>query len=281
MILVVFTSQVRHPEAMACKKLLLWLLVLVLVLVLVMTLLLWLASEPRPSGVEGPRAEALADRMLAAIDHRAWSHTGAVRWQLRAGRPLLLWDRQRDVVEARYGDGTRVLLHLPTRRGIAQRGGARVSGRDEATLLERAYADWANDSFWLHAPAKVRAPGTRRALVERDGLAQLLVTYGSGGVTPGDAYLWELGEHDLPMAWRMWVSVLPVGGVRTTWEEWRRLPTGALVAQGHTGPGGISLRTQLLEGAARLEDLTGDEDPFALLFEEPASAPASRPADAP
>ena len=53
-------------------------------------------------------------------------------------------------------------------------------------------------------------------------------------VTPGDAYLWEVGADGLPVAWRMWVQVLPIEGLRVTREDWVTLATGARVAYWRT-----------------------------------------------
>ena len=88
---------------------------------------------------------------------------------------------------------------------MAIEGGLRQNGPRADELLQRAWVHFANDGFWLAAPFKVRDPGTSRALVKTDdGRDALLVTYGSGGVTPGDAYLWHLGHDGLPTRYEMW-----------------------------------------------------------------------------
>lgn len=228
-----------------------------------------LASQPRPAGTAGADAEALTDAMWAAVDRAAWERTGAVRWRLRDGRPLHLWDRTRQLVEVTYDEESppvRVLMDLATRRGVAFRGPALVPDGELGRWLERAYADWANDSFWLAAPFKARDPGTAREVVDVEAQRGLLVAYSSGGVTPGDAYLWELDERQRPVAWRMWVKIIPVGGLRLTWEEWTELPTGAWIARTHKGPFDLTLRLDPLEGAETLEGLVGDADPFAPLL---------------
>jgi hypothetical protein len=69
----------------------------------------------------------------------------------------------------------------------------------------------------------------------------------------------------------MYVSVLPIRGISNTWEGWTTLATGARVATVH---GGGPLSVEMIagvEGARALEDLTGDEDPFAPLFAPRAS----------
>ena len=93
----------------------------------------------------------------------------------------------------------------------------------------------------------------------------LLVSFGSGGRTPGDAYLWTVGADGRPTAWRMWVSILPIGGLKVSWAGWTRLSTGAWVATEHAlGP--IDLCLTQVEGAASLAALLGDQpDPFAPL----------------
>lgn len=221
-------------------------------------------DEPMPRGVEGPEAEALADRMLEAVRADRWAETGAVRWTFR-GAHEHLWDRDRNLARVRWGD-VEVLVDVATRRGVATRGGEPVSGAEADALVEKAWAFWANDSFWLNPVVKVRDEGTTRELVTLEGGAEaLLVRYSSGGVTPGDAYLWLLDEDGTPRAWRMWVQIIPVGGLEFTWEGWRELPTGARVATRHGGL--LSIDLTGVEAAATLAELVPGEDPFAPLVE--------------
>jgi hypothetical protein len=47
--------------------------------------------------------------------------------------------------------------------------------------------------------------GTTRSLVKNEDKTNgLLVSYASGGVTPGDAYLWKLDANGLPQSYKMW-----------------------------------------------------------------------------
>ena len=100
-----------------------------------------------------------------------------------------------------------------------------------------------------------------------DGEESLLVSYASGGLTPGDAYLWRVGPDGTPTAWKLWVSILPIGGVETSWEGWVTLDTGARISTRHAGPLGLTLELTDVEGAATLDALVDGPDPFAPLFE--------------
>lgn len=240
------------------------LLLTVVGLVALAALALQVLGAPRPSGRAGAGAEALAARMEAAVDLEAWQRTGAVRWTFR-GANRHLWDRRRGFDRVRFDD-LEVWVDLGARSGLAARAGRPLDDAEAAPLVARAWALWANDSFWLNPIAKLRDPGTvREEVTGKRGASALLVRYTEGGVTPGDAYLWRLGDDGLPVAWRMWTQILPVGGLRASWEGWQTLATGARVATRHRIAGLLTLRLTEVAGAATLEALEPGEDPFAAL----------------
>ncbi len=202
--------------------------------------------------------------MMAAVQAEAWDSTGAVRWTFPGGHQHL-WDRERHLAQVRWDD-YEVLVDLDTRRGRAFKQGQPLSQSENQDLVEQAWAYWVNDAFWLNPVVKAFDRGTERALVqtETDEMA-LLVSYRSGGATPGDAYLWHLdSESKRPEAWQMWVSVIPIGGLEATWTEWQQLSTGAWVATYHKlGP--LPLEITEVKGAKTLGELTEGKNPFERL----------------
>ncbi|MCA9608852.1 MAG: hypothetical protein KC619_24780 [Myxococcales bacterium] len=239
------------------KKLFAWLAIGLGALVLVLCVALISQDEPRPTGETGEGAEALAARIEEAVDLGAWARTGAVRWSF-AGHEHL-WDRRRGLCRVRFDD-VEVLIREGGSAGRAYRGGVEVTGREGQSLRDDAYAYWVNDSFWLNPLAKLHDEGTTRRLVAPN---QLLIEYGSGGLTPGDAYLWHVGEDGRPTAWQLWVSIFPIGGVRTTWDGWVTLDTGARISTRHVAAFGLVVSLTDVAGAETLEALVGADDPFA------------------
>lgn len=218
-------------------------------------------NEKKPTGVKGPEAEALAEKMLTAIDKTAWDTTGIVQWTFK-GVHTFIWDKQRHLTEVTWEDH-RVLLDINAIAGKAWKNEKEVTGEEGKALVRKAWEYWCNDSFWLNAPAKCMDPGTERSIVKtEDGKDALLVTYSSGGVTPGDSYLWMVDDNGLPTSYKMWVKIIPVGGMEFTWEEWATLPTGAKIAQAHRGPNDLNLDISNLKAAANLEAFGLNADPF-------------------
>lgn len=257
----------------AVGKVLVWVVVLLVAALLVTG---WVLHAPRPdltgdSFHSGERAEALTNRMAAAVGQQGWSRTQALRFTMFGHR--YLWDRARGFFEVRYaniwGQPVRVLQSTERRQGRVYVDGERVAEADAQSTLEDAWRMFVNDSFWLVAPFKARDAGTQRFADS----SRLLVAYASGGVTPGDMYLWELGEEDLPRRWRMWVSVLPVGGLPVEWSGWVRLETGARVATIRRLAGlPVSFRVSAVEGAESLAELSRS-DPFLPLMAEQSGGP--------
>ena len=185
-----------------------------------------------------------------------------------------MWDRNRNLSRVRWKD-VEVLLNLETKDGIAMRGGQRVPDADAKPLLQKAYERFINDSYWLNPFFKFFDEGVTRKVVDLGGgKYALLVEYGSGGVTPGDAYLWYHDGRYLPNRCKMWVSLLPIGGVEVTWDRYQTLQTGAKVATKHDWFAPFELTD--VAGAENMARLI-DPDPFLPLVGT-ASQAASRPA---
>jgi hypothetical protein len=222
-------------------------------------------NKSLPEGKSGQEAEALADKVLEAVDYTAWDSTCFIQWVFPGGHEYT-WDKERGLCEVKWGEN-RVLLNTTNLQGIAFTAGKELSGEPAQQLVDRAWFFFANDSYWLAAPFKIRDAGTERRLVNlEDGTKGLLVTYTSGGVTPGDSYLWKVDEEGLPISVQMWVKIIPFGGLEFTWENWQELPSGAMLADTHKS----SLFTSQLTGiksAQTLEGLGLKEDLFRRLLD--------------
>jgi len=217
-----------------------------------------LIDEPVPDGKEGPRAEYLADKMLEVLGQNQWNTISAVKWSYPRGHHYL-WDKANHLVQVKW-DEYRVILNTQTRKGEVYFNEKLEKSNTEA--LETAFSYFANDSFWLIAPFKVRDPGTIRKVVDHETGDALLVEYTSGGVTPGDKYLWILDEKGMPLAWKFWVSLLPVGGIEYSWEGWENF-NGAYISTLHKGL--LDIEITNLETSSSIEALNGGKDPFSTI----------------
>ena len=228
------------------------------------------ACAALPTGSSGNDADAFAHKMEAFVNKSAWdASTGAVRFKFREKREHI-WDKQRGLLVYKTGD-TEADLDLRDRGGFAFKNGVEVTGDDAKKLLDDAWSAYCNDTFWLNPIVKLFDPGTKRELVTIDGKRGLKVTYESGGVTPGDSYVWFADDDGKPTSVRMWVSVIPIKGIEFPWEGWQTLSTGAKVSLTH-GAKGPSLSDAT--GAVDAKAL-GVDDMFAKLVARrgsPASA---------
>ncbi|OEK06594.1 hypothetical protein [Roseivirga misakiensis] len=189
-------------------------------------------NEKLPEGEVSPEADVLAEKMTTALNMEAWELTENISWTFR-GTHFYEWDKAADVVKVRW-DEYEVVLNTKTESGLVVSSKNEYSVDQFDALIKTAYDFFNNDSFWLYAPFKVFDPGVERSIVVlKDGQKALKVTYTTGGSTPGDSYVWILGEDFKPVAVKMWASILPIGGMEFTWENYLTLPSGALIAQDH------------------------------------------------
>ena len=109
-------------------------------------------------------------------------------------------------------------------------------------------------------------PGTTRSMVTLDdGKTGLKISYGSGGITPGDSYVWLYDENYLPYEWRMWVKIIPVGGTPSSLTGWQKMNSGTLISTRHSlGGKEMDLLTEVQDGES-LPAIDEDEELFSPL----------------
>ena len=190
-----------------------------------------LLNESKPEGNPSSEADELARKVERAMNKVAWDSTKTVSWTFR-GENHYQWDKEAHVVNVKWG-ANEVILEPASQSGIVING-ENYTAEESAALVKSAWNNFNNDSFWLCAPYKLFDRGTERSLVTlKDGREGLMVTYTSGGSTPGDSYVWILDDNYMPEAIKMWVQILPLGGMEFTWGNYKTLSSGALVAQDH------------------------------------------------
>ncbi len=237
-------------------------------------------NESRPQGVQSAEADQLAQKMLQAVNKDAWDQTNVLQWTF-ADRHSFLWDKQQNAVLVTWEEN-KVLLNLSDlSTSTVEVGGVKQKGETRKKLTDEAWSFFCNDSFWVIAPTKVFDEGVKRSIVElEDGSKGLMVTYGSGGVTPGDSYLWILDENGLPKSYKMWVEIIPVGGLEATWADWEKMPTGVMLPKSHELTAmGMSIPITNLKAGRNLSDIGITGNPLCCFDgnKQATSQPTSQP----
>ncbi|MEN8885178.1 MAG: hypothetical protein ABF246_02195 [Winogradskyella sp.] len=190
-------------------------------------------NEDLPIGEQGKAADLLAIEMLQSLDEAAYLNTDYLEWTFK-GRHHYKWYKSDNTCEVYWQDFT-VLLDFNTPKNskvfVAKQA---YNGVEKQDYINKAEAYFNNDSFWLVAPYKVFDAGVERRLVKtEDKKNALLVTYKTGGTTPGDSYLWHLDDNGKPKSYQMWVDILPINGLEATWENWIITDSGAQLPTFH------------------------------------------------
>ena len=219
-------------------------------------------SKDLPEGTTGTEADALAQDMLNALNISAWEQIRYLRWSFFGGSHHYHWDKLENIAIIEWKKN-KVILDLDQVDGLAMNDGGIVEGDAKKKMIDKAWNFWCNDSFWFCAPFKVFDPGVKRYVVKQEGKKGLRVSYESGGVTPGDSYIYWLDENNRPESWQMWTQVLPVQGVKNSWAGWIELPGGAMISTAH---GGLGLEAKLsnVAGGMQLSEIGLSDGAFEL-----------------
>nr|WP_299339154.1 hypothetical protein [Allomuricauda sp.] len=211
--------------------------------ILILVISLFILNESLPQGKSGPEADMLAKKMLTALNHQSYEQTRYLEWSFQNGANQYKWDKELGKAILKWDDYRVNLDLMNPEKSKAYQNDQLLSAEEGKGLVEKALKNFNNDSFWLVAPYKVFDSGTKRSVVElEDGTQALLITYTSGGSTPGDSYLWLLDESGFPKSYKMWVKIIPIGGLEASWDDWLVSESGAFLPKSHQlGPINLSM----------------------------------------
>lgn len=190
-------------------------------------------NQDLPEGTEGKKADLLAQSMLSALNYEAYKNTNYIEWTFK-NRHHYKWNKQKNICSVYWEDYKVELILNDIKSSKAFVHSFKVDDNNSVKLISKAEKYFNNDSFWLVAPYKVFDMGTERRLVTlENGESALLVTYTSGGSTPGDSFLWEFDPKGKPKSFKMWTSILPIDGLEASWTDWTTTASGAQLPTFH------------------------------------------------
>ena len=192
-------------------------------------LLYFINNEKLPEGKKGKEADALALKMFDALNHKAFENAEVIEWSFRNSN-FYKWYKTKNIVEVTWEENKVILNTLAPQNSEVFVKDKKV---ENSNLIKKAENFFNNDSFWLVAPYKIFDPGTERRIVKYENKDTLLITYTSGGSTPGDSYLWILDENYYPTSYKMWTSIIPIGGVAASWSDWKNTEAGIKLPTKH------------------------------------------------
>ncbi len=204
-------------------------------------------------------ANTIARKIESATGKADFDNFRYLRWSTVRDHKFV-WDKTQKKVIVHFAD-YKVLLHLDHLDSSRIFDDGLLKANKKEAIIQKAYSHFCNDSFWLIAPYKLFDPGVERKIVV-DGVDKLLlITYASGGVTPGDSYLWYLDDNYLPTSIQMWTAKVPLNGIRFSWENYKTISGEAKIAQTHRfGP--LNIYIENLEAGNTMQDLKLDNNPF-------------------
>lgn len=214
-------------------KILKILLSLLLILAVAGFIAIKLFSESEPDGQTGSEADQLAQTIMTNLNKEAFDAIPYLQWEFFRPGQKYLWDKKNNKAIIEWSDN-KVIFDLDAYNAKCFMDGQPAPADKIEELKSKAWSNWCNDSFWMIAPYKLFDPGTSREVVNLDdGRKGLKVTYQSGGVTPGDIYLWEIDSNNRPTGYKMWTSIIPIKGMYSSWGGWEN-HMGAILSTKHS-----------------------------------------------
>lgn len=181
------------------------------------------------------KAVALADKVIKNMGgSEAWNKTRYIAWTWR--NQYHIWDKYENRYRLERGDTLVVIADLDTKAGIAYRNGEEIKdAARQQKLVSSMYASWANDSYWLAMPFKLKDSGVTlkykgEGKTQAGADADLIeLTFKGVGVTPDNRYILAVDKNaglitewsffrnytdEKPAFTRVWTDYQPYGKIK-------------------------------------------------------------------
>ena len=232
-------------------------------------------AAPPAAETREPAAVAVAKKTLDAMGgEQAFAKLRTLKFDFvveRGGSEVArvhhVWDRwdgrYRVEGKSRAGAPLLYLLNVQQRgEGRAWVDGRETTGDERKEALEKGYARFINDTYWLLMPSKMLDPGVNLASegeVEKDGKKYDVVrlTFGDGiGLTPQDTY-WAYVSKDTGLMER-WDMVLtgqkPEERSTFTWDDWQTVGGVKMSLSKKSGDGTTVIRFDQVSASEAADD---------------------------
>jgi hypothetical protein len=155
------------------------------------------------------KAAAVADSVIIAMGGKQnWENVHFLTWNF-FGRRTLWWDKWTGDVRIEIPAKNLVILtNLNTHNGHVYRNKSELLQPDSiAYFMDRGYKIWANDSYWLIMPFKLKDPGVNLSYkgIVSDSLGNscdlLELTFNKVGVTPENKYHIYVNRKNYRVTW--------------------------------------------------------------------------------
>lgn len=176
-------------------------------------------NEPLPNAKYDDSTQLMVDTIKSFINYEHFSKTDYISWTFKK-RHHFKWYKNKSVCEV-YWKNIKVKLDLNNQKNsLVYINENLIDNSESKTYIKKAIKLFNNDSFWLVAPFKIEDEGTVLKTTVIDNKKALMVTYTKGGTTPGDTYVWLFDEKGNPKSFKMWVDLIPIGGLEASWNDW-------------------------------------------------------------
>ena len=176
-------------------------------------------NEPLPTAKYDDSTQLMVDTIKSFINYEHFSKTDYISWTFKK-RHHFKWYKNKSLCEI-YWKNIKVKLDLNNQKNsLVYINENLINISESKTYIKKAIKLFNNDSFWLVAPFKIEDEGTVLKTAVIDNKKALMVTYTKGGTTPGDTYVWLFDEKGNPKSFKMWVDLIPIGGLEASWNDW-------------------------------------------------------------